>query len=64
MAVPLSKWRGVRGEVEKPKIKIMDSMGTEIIKSYTIYSAKAKLNKPISDATHTLTEISFLVLRI
>ncbi len=39
-------------------------MGTEIIKSYTIYSAKAKLNKPISDATHTLTEISFLVLRI
>ncbi|WP_066630999.1 mandelate racemase/muconate lactonizing enzyme family protein [Labilibacter marinus] len=34
------------------------------IKSYNIYSAKAKLEKPISDATHTLTEISFLVLRI
>ena len=37
-------------------------MGT--IKSYNVYSAKTKLNKPISDATHTLTEISFLVLRI
>lgn len=34
------------------------------IKSYSVYSAKAKLEKPISDATHTLTEISFLVLRI
>jgi len=36
----------------------------EKIKSYKVYSAKTKLNKPISDATHTLTEISFLVLRI
>jgi L-alanine-DL-glutamate epimerase-like enolase superfamily enzyme len=36
----------------------------ETIKTYNIYSAKAKLNKPISDATHTLTEISFIVLRI
>jgi L-alanine-DL-glutamate epimerase-like enolase superfamily enzyme len=36
----------------------------ETIKSYHIYSAKAKLNKPIADATHTLTEISFIVLRI
>jgi L-alanine-DL-glutamate epimerase-like enolase superfamily enzyme len=34
------------------------------IKSYSVYSAKAKLEKPISDATHTLTEISFIVLRI
>ena len=32
--------------------------------NYQIYSAKAKLEKPISDATHTLTEISFLVVRI
>lgn len=36
----------------------------ETIKNYHIYSAKAKLNKAISDATHTLTEISFIVLRI
>ncbi|HUC79324.1 MAG TPA: mandelate racemase/muconate lactonizing enzyme family protein [Flavisolibacter sp.] len=34
------------------------------ITNYHIYSAKAKLEKPISDATHTLTEISFLVVRI
>ena len=34
------------------------------IKNYAVYTAKAKLAKPISDATHTLTEISFLVLRI
>jgi L-alanine-DL-glutamate epimerase-like enolase superfamily enzyme len=34
------------------------------IKSFGVYTAKAKLNKPISDATHTLTEISFLVLRL
>ncbi len=34
------------------------------IKSFSVFSAKAKLEKPISDATHTLTEISFLVLRI
>ena len=34
------------------------------IKSYSVYSAKARLDKPISDATHTLTEISFIVLRI
>ena len=34
------------------------------IKSYAVYKAKAALKKPISDATHTLTEISFLVLRI
>src|SRR5687768_12843689 len=29
-----------------------------------MYKAAAPLRKPISDATHTLTEISFLVLRI
>jgi len=34
------------------------------IKSYSVYTTKAKLEKPISDATHTLTEISFIVLRI
>lgn len=34
------------------------------IKNYKLYKAKAKLEKPISDATHTLHEISFLVLRI
>ncbi|MFT2008870.1 mandelate racemase/muconate lactonizing enzyme family protein [Pontibacter sp. 13R65] len=34
------------------------------IKDYTVFSAKAKLAKPIADATHTLTEISFIVLRI
>lgn len=34
------------------------------IKDFSVYTAKAKLPKPISDATHTLTEISFLVLRI
>ncbi len=34
------------------------------IKNYAVYKAKAALKKPISDATHTLTEISFLVLRI
>ena len=36
----------------------------ETIKSYQVHSAKARLEKPISDATHTLTEISFIVLRI
>jgi L-alanine-DL-glutamate epimerase-like enolase superfamily enzyme len=36
----------------------------ETIKNYSVYTAKAKLAKPISDATHTLTEISFIVLRI
>ena len=36
----------------------------DTIKSCHIYSAKAKLSKPIADATHTLTEISFIVLRI
>ncbi|UOR06592.1 mandelate racemase/muconate lactonizing enzyme family protein [Hymenobacter aerilatus] len=34
------------------------------INSFSVYTAKAKLANPISDATHTLTEISFLVLRI
>jgi L-alanine-DL-glutamate epimerase-like enolase superfamily enzyme len=34
------------------------------IKSYKIFTASSKLEKPISDATHTLTEISFLVLRL
>lgn len=34
------------------------------IRDYKLYKAKAQLKKPISDATHTLHEISFLVLRI
>ena len=34
------------------------------IKSYSLYQAKSKLAKPITDSTHQLTEISFLVLRI
>ncbi|WP_316793348.1 mandelate racemase/muconate lactonizing enzyme family protein [Pedobacter frigoris] len=40
------------------------STSSSKIKSYNIYSAKCKLKKPIADATHTLTEISFLVLRL
>lgn len=34
------------------------------IKSYSLYKATAQMDRPIADATHTLTEISFLVLRI
>jgi L-alanine-DL-glutamate epimerase-like enolase superfamily enzyme len=34
------------------------------IRDYNLYKAKAQLKKPISDATHTLHEISFLVLRL
>jgi len=34
------------------------------IKNYAVFTAKAKLDKPIADATHTLTEISFIILRI
>jgi len=34
------------------------------IKDYKVYTAKTAINKPISDATHTLTEISFIILRI
>jgi L-alanine-DL-glutamate epimerase-like enolase superfamily enzyme len=34
------------------------------ISNYSVYTAKAILPKPISDATHTLTEISFIVLRL
>ncbi|MDX9747895.1 MAG: mandelate racemase/muconate lactonizing enzyme family protein [Paludibacter sp.] len=34
------------------------------ISNFSVYTAKAKLAKPISDSTHTLTEISFIVLRI
>jgi len=34
------------------------------INNYSIYQAKSKLDKPIADATHELTEISFIVLRI
>lgn len=34
------------------------------IKQYNIFKAKTALDKPIADATHKLTEISFVVLRI
>lgn len=34
------------------------------IKDFSIHKAKATLAKPISDATHTLSEISFIILRI
>lgn len=34
------------------------------IRLYSVYTAKARLAKPIADATHTLTEISFFVLRL
>lgn len=46
----------------KQKLKIMSK---DIkIRDAKIYKAIAPLKKPISDATHTITEISFLVLRI
>lgn len=35
-----------------------------VIRDYKLYKAKAQLKKPISDATHILHEISFLVLRL
>jgi len=34
------------------------------IRDVKLYKASSELEKPISDATHTLTEISFVVLRI
>lgn len=34
------------------------------IKSFKVFSSKSLLEKPISDSTHTLTEISFLIVRI
>lgn len=34
------------------------------IKNYVLHKASVKLKKPISDATHTLSEISFIVLRL
>ncbi|WP_256009832.1 mandelate racemase/muconate lactonizing enzyme family protein [Desertivirga xinjiangensis] len=34
------------------------------IRDYKLYKATAALKKPIADATHTLQEISFLVLRL
>lgn len=34
------------------------------IRDYKLYRVSTKLKKPISDATHTLSEISFLVLRL
>lgn len=34
------------------------------IQNYSLFKAKAKLKKPIADSTHTLTELSFIVVRI
>ncbi|SDK99056.1 L-alanine-DL-glutamate epimerase [Catalinimonas alkaloidigena] len=34
------------------------------IQSFALYRAQTRLEKPLSDATHTLTEISFLVVRL
>ncbi len=34
------------------------------IRDFKVYTATSKLDKPLSDSTHTLTEISFIVLRI
>jgi len=34
------------------------------IRDYKLYKVSARLKKPISDSTHTLSEISFLVLRL
>jgi len=34
------------------------------IRDANIYKAKTALEKPISDATHTLSEISFIILRL
>ncbi|MDR2914427.1 MAG: mandelate racemase/muconate lactonizing enzyme family protein [Tannerella sp.] len=34
------------------------------IKSYSIFTAKSRPDHPISDSTHTLTEISFIILRL
>ncbi len=41
----------------------MTSSSTKITNG-KIYKAKATLKKPIADATHTLHEISFLVLKL
>ncbi len=39
-------------------------MKEHCIRNITFYQTSTDLKKPISDATHTLTEISFLVMRI
>lgn len=39
-------------------------MTRDTIEKVTLYKAAGSLQRPISDSTHTLTEISFLVLRI
>lgn len=39
-------------------------MKMNTIKRYSVYTAKSRLERPIADATHTLTEISFIVLRL
>lgn len=40
------------------------SLSSTKIRSYKVFKTKSVLKKPISDATHTLHEISFLVLRL
>jgi L-alanine-DL-glutamate epimerase-like enolase superfamily enzyme len=42
----------------------LKAMSKTAIKNYSVYKASARLQKPIADATHTLHEISFLVLRL
>jgi L-alanine-DL-glutamate epimerase-like enolase superfamily enzyme len=42
----------------------MMKASSDQIKNHKLYKATARLDKPIADATHTLHEISFLVLRL
>jgi L-alanine-DL-glutamate epimerase-like enolase superfamily enzyme len=48
---------------KKSRIEHMKASSVAV-RDYRLYKAQAKLKKPISDATHTLHEISFLVLRL
>lgn len=48
--------------VKNQKVKTMSSSVN--IRDFKLYKAVAPLKKPIADATHTLHEISFLVLRL
>ena len=34
------------------------------VENFKIFRTKSKLSKPISDSTHTLTDLSFIVLRL
>jgi len=39
-------------------------MNNLVIRDVKLFKASSELKKPISDATHTLTEISFVIMRI